>query len=134
MHLSMVVPTHPTWGDPRSQGGDCPASRSPRGGTLVRTVEVFFCCQPLGWCSHLLVWEFTPKLCPRGGGKCFSKVTIPTSDLGRPEVGEVGTTTDKCIMPNYGHKMFVMNSIAEVFHKQSLCLTYSLVPLIHYHT
>ena len=29
---------------------------------------------------------------------CFSKVTIPILDLGHPEVGEVETTIDRCII------------------------------------
>ena len=94
--LSMVVPTHPTSGDPRSQGGDCPASRSPRGGALVRPVEVFFCCQPLGWRSPPVGVGIYTKAVPERG-KCFSKVTVPTPDLGRPEVGKVGTTIDRSI-------------------------------------
>ena len=43
---------------------------------------------------HLLGWGLAPKLCPRdggterGGGRLH--MTIPTSDLECPEVGEVG--------------------------------------------
>ena len=47
--------------------------------------------------GYLLGWGFTPKLRPRGGGKSSNKATIPTSYLGLPEVGEVGTTIDRCI-------------------------------------
>ena len=36
-------------------------------------------------------------LCPRGGGKYFSRVTIPIPDLGHLDVGEAGTTIDRCI-------------------------------------
>ena len=34
---------------------------------------------------------------PRGGGKYFSRVTTPIPDLGHLDVGEAGTTIDRCI-------------------------------------
>ena len=76
MHLSRVVPTHPTSGDSKSQGG-----------ALVRPVEVFCCCQPLGWCSPPVGVGICTKAVPEKWGKVFSKVTISTPDLGRPRWG-----------------------------------------------
>ena len=85
MHLSRVVPTHPTSGDSRSQGG-----------ALVRPVEVFCCCQPLGWCSPPVGVGFAPKQCPRSGGKSSAKWQSPPLTWG-VRGGGGGTTIDRCI-------------------------------------
>ena len=90
MHLSMVIPTHPTSGYPRSQGGDCPASRSPRGGALLMPVEVFFRCQTLGWCSPPVGWGFAPKLCPRSGESASAKWQSPLLTSGVSRWGRWG--------------------------------------------
>ena len=100
----MVVPTHPTSGNPRSQGGDYPVSRSPRGGALVRPVDVF-CCQPLGWCSPPVGVGICTKAVPERWGKVLQQSDNPHPWPGRPEVREVGATIDRCIITTttYNH-------------------------------
>ena len=49
-------------------------------------------------CSHPLVLIPTLTGSLRGGGYCTASEAIPTSDLGQPEVGGVGTTIDRRIM------------------------------------
>ena len=70
-------PHSPHLGQPRSQGGDCPASRSPRGGALVRPVEVFVCCQPLGWRSPPVGVGICTKAVPDRWGEVLQQSDNP---------------------------------------------------------